>query len=144
MSTTTTSSLNYEEIYQKARCNWCRNYLVDVSEPITEANLMDVGKKYPALFCSNCLREEFRTKQPKMCINLTTYDEYYIEDLPSKAEHEAMEQQKLQSTADQAAADEAVRKAGTTAAAAAAQQQQQQQQAAQAPQAEETNKAEEA
>lgn len=133
-----TTSLNYEEIYKKGRCNWCRNFLIDVSEPITEANFMDVGKKYPALFCSNCLAIEFRTKQPKMCFNPQTYDEYYIEDLPSKQEHEAMEQQKQNATQEQLDAQEAVRRAGTTVAA-----QQQAAQAQETNQTQETNQAKE-
>lgn len=72
---------NYELIQQQAHCNWCRNLMV-MSEPISEANFVDTGKKYPALYCSNCLRVEFRVKQPKSCINPDTLDEYSIESLP--------------------------------------------------------------
>lgn len=124
------NTANYEEIQQKARCNWCRQDLI-YSEPISEANFIDVGKKYPALFCSRCLNDDFRKGQPKMVINLTTYDEYYIEDIPDKAEHEVLAAAKLQSTQEQLSADEAVRKAGTTSA------------ASQAEETKETNKTEE-
>jgi hypothetical protein len=74
-------SLNYELVQQQAYCNWCRNVMV-MSEPITEANFIDTGKKYPALYCSSCLANDFRKSQPKTCINPDTLDEINIEDLP--------------------------------------------------------------
>jgi hypothetical protein len=92
MSTTA----NYEEIQKKGRCNWCREWLI-MSEPVTQANLVDVGKKHPALFCSKCLADDFRRGQPKMCFNVITFDEYYIEDLPDK-EGAAAPQQQTQET----------------------------------------------
>jgi hypothetical protein len=78
-------SINYELIQQQARCNWCRNVMV-MSEPVTQANFVDTGKKYPALYCSSCLAIEFRVKQPKTCINPDTLDEINIEDLPADAD----------------------------------------------------------
>lgn len=83
-----TSTINYEEIQQKARCNWCREWLI-MSEPISEANLVETGKKWPALYCSRCLAIEFRKNSPKMGFNPVTYDEYYIEDLPDKEQEQA-------------------------------------------------------
>jgi hypothetical protein len=74
-------SINYELIQQQGRCNWCRNPMV-MSEPLTQANFVETGKKYPALYCSSCLAIEFRVKQPKTCINPDTLDEINIEDLP--------------------------------------------------------------
>lgn len=59
-----------------------------MSEPLSEANLVDTGKKYPALYCSACLAVPERVKQPKGCINLDTYDEYNIEDLPDAVDQE--------------------------------------------------------
>jgi hypothetical protein len=74
-------SINYELIQQQAYCNWCRNPMI-MSEPVTQANFVETGKKYPALYCSSCLAIEFRVKQPKTAINPDTLDEMNIEDLP--------------------------------------------------------------
>jgi hypothetical protein len=78
------STINYELIQQQARCNWCRNPMV-MSEPLSEKNFVDTGKKYPALYCSNCLADEFRVKQPKVAINPDTLDEYNIAEMPDAA-----------------------------------------------------------
>jgi serine protease inhibitor len=56
-----------------------------MSEPLSEKNFVDTGKKYPALYCSNCLADEFRVKQPKTAINPDTLDEYNIAEMPDEA-----------------------------------------------------------
>ena len=68
-----------------------------MSEPLSEANFVKTSKKYPALYCSRCLADEFRVRQPKMCFNTTTYDEYYIEALPDVEEAAAGQQQEIAS-----------------------------------------------
>lgn len=81
-----TSRLDYEAIQQKTKCNWCRNLMV-MSEPISQANFVDTGKKYPALYCSGCLSKPERVKQPKLCINPDTLDELVLEDLPDVSDN---------------------------------------------------------
>jgi|SRR5215510_931983 len=91
-TTTTKTDLSYEEIQQQAFCNWCRNPMV-MSEAITEANFVDVGKKWhpddtknaTALYCSECLANDFRKQQPKAAINRTNLSELNVADLPPSA-----------------------------------------------------------
>ena len=75
------STINFEDLQQKTRCNWCLMDMIQ-SEPMSQANLVDVGKKYPALYCSRCLAMEERVKHPKSVINLQTLDSHNVEDLP--------------------------------------------------------------
>jgi hypothetical protein len=85
-------SYNFDLIREQAFCNWCRNPMV-MSEEITEANFVDTGKKYPALYCSSCLAIEFRKSQPKTAINPDTLDEIILEDLPDAKEQKAQPQE---------------------------------------------------
>jgi len=68
-----------------------------MSEELTEANFVDTGKKYPALYCSSCLAVEFRKSQPKTAINPDTLDEILIEELPADAAAAAAENQETKS-----------------------------------------------
>ena len=81
--------MELEQIQQQAKCNWCRNPMV-ISDIITESNFIDVGKKWhdndttnaQALYCSECLADEFRVRQPKSVIDRVTLDEANVSDLP--------------------------------------------------------------
>jgi hypothetical protein len=84
---TLTTDLN--KIQQQTYCNWCRNSMT-MSEPITEANFVDVGKKWhdsdtenaKALYCSDCLKDPARVRQPKSVIDRVTLAEINVSDLP--------------------------------------------------------------
>lgn len=103
-------SVNYEAIQQQAQCNWCRNSMLH-SEPIGAANFVDVGKKYPALFCSHCLADEFKVRQPKSCINPDTLEEYYyIEELPDNKDDAAEEESRTQTTSTKEAESTSIQK----------------------------------
>ena len=80
-------SYNFDLIREQAYCNWCRNPMV-MSEELTQANFVDTGKKYPALYCSRCLNDDFRKSQPKTAINPDTLDEMNLEDLPNYGEEQ--------------------------------------------------------
>lgn len=76
-----------EQIQQQCRCNWCLNALANTSGEITDANLIDTGRKFPdgkpayALYCNECLADQNRVKQPKSVLS-TALKEINIESLP--------------------------------------------------------------
>lgn len=76
------NKMDYSLLQQKTRCNWCRNPMV-MSEPVTDANLVDCGYIWngtpvKSLYCSECLAKEERVKQPKLAMNLDTLEEVDI------------------------------------------------------------------
>ena len=74
--------INYQQIQQTNQCNWCRNPLTMSEGELTEANFVDIGNpKYRAVYCSRCLADEFRKRQPKSAINIQTGDEVNVEDI---------------------------------------------------------------
>lgn len=80
--------MDYTDIQEKARCNWCLNPMT-MSESITEANFVPVkgkrandGKQAVALYCSSCLANEQRVSQPKAAIDKNTLQEINVQDLP--------------------------------------------------------------
>jgi hypothetical protein len=90
--------LKLKEIQEKGFCNWCRNALAAQTEPITDKNLVDTGKSFGdgekgyAVFCSECVQNEFRRNQPKTAINKKTGAEINIESLlESKQEAKAVQ-----------------------------------------------------
>ena len=72
---------------EKARCNWCLNPLAMSGEDFGESNFVDTGKKYPdgspafAVYCTDCLNDESRVKQPRSAIRKDTLDTISVESL---------------------------------------------------------------
>ncbi len=92
--------MELEQIQLQAKCNWCRNSL-DVAGPgITESNFIDTGKtfgdgtKATALYCNECLANEYRTSNPKAAINRNTLDEINVDTLLVQSQQQALDQTK--------------------------------------------------
>lgn len=87
IATAPQQALTLEQIQQAAKCNWCMGFLKDQHDAITEANFIDTGKSFPddgpasAVYCNECLADEFRTSQPKAAIDRNTLTEINVEDL---------------------------------------------------------------
>lgn len=84
-------SEDYAEIQNKTKCGWCRNPMV-MSEPVTDANFVQTdytwhNRPLYALYCSSCLENEVRVKDPKVGIDKETLEEidvYLIAEVQDK------------------------------------------------------------
>lgn len=97
-------ALDLATIQKQARCNYCRNTL-DVAGPgVTESNFIDTGKtfgdgtKATALYCNECLANEYRTSNPKAAINRNTLDEIDVSTLTQVQSSDQDQQQQQQPT----------------------------------------------
>lgn len=94
--------MELEQIQLLARCNWCRNSLNVAGPGITEANFIDTGKtfsngtKATALYCNECLPNEYRTSNPKAAINRNTLDEIDVSTLTQVQSSDEQQQQQQQ------------------------------------------------
>jgi hypothetical protein len=79
--------LSLKEIQANASCNWCRNPLKNDPANLSEKQFIDTklkfgdGEKAEAVYCSECIEDEFRKSQPKSAINRKTLGEANIEVL---------------------------------------------------------------
>jgi hypothetical protein len=76
-----------DQVQKMAFCNWCRNPLDLSGTDFSESNFVDTDKQWhgqtaQAVYCNDCLKDDFRKSQPKSVINRVTLDETNIENLP--------------------------------------------------------------
>lgn len=76
-----------DQIQKVGNCNWCRNPLDLSGTDFSESNFVDTGKQWhgqpaQAVYCNDCLNDDFRKSQPKSVLDRVTLDETNIENLP--------------------------------------------------------------